>query len=123
MLVVLSRLVEQRRPDLHHVILVPLESHLVTLGVGIQRLERVPPDEVVVELDIEVVPERMWSQVVVLDVIRHEGATDRPGSLVAIRREPLPVGLHVVPAVDRRKWRRDPARLEGIGGVCPGPHL
>ena len=99
------------------VLAVPLEGHLAAVRLALHRLQRFAPDEVVVELDERAVAHLVRSDVVVLDVVRDEAAADRGGALVAVGRQPLAIGLHLVAGVDAGQRRRDPARLEGVGRV------
>ena len=80
-------------------------------------LERFAADEVVVELDERAVAELVRRQVVVLDVVGDEAAADRAGGLVARRRQPLAVLLHLLAGVDRGQRRGNPARLERVARV------
>src|SRR5207247_1645101 len=76
-----------------------------------------PADEVVVELDVAAVAEVPGGEVVVLDVVGGEAATDRGRALVPLGRQPLPVPAQALAGVDRRQRRRDPARLERVRRV------
>jgi hypothetical protein len=103
--------------QLRQVLVVPGQRHLAALRARVDRLERVPADEVVVELDERAVAELPRVEVVVLDLVRDEAAGQRVGRLVAVGREPLAVVAQLLGGVDRRQRRRDPAGLEGVGRV------
>ena len=106
-------LLEQRSHCARDVVAVPRERHLAPRRLG-HPLERLAPGEVVVVLDEPSVPELPWRQVVVGDVVRVVAAAERARSLVALRRQPLAVGLHRVAGEDGGQRARDPARLERV---------
>ena len=85
---------------------------------GIDLLERVAADEVVVELDHVGVPELERVQVVVLDVVRDEAARERVVRLIAVGGQPLAVAAQPFARVDGGQRRRDPARFERVGRIC-----
>ena len=73
-----------RGEDLRDVLVIPGERHLLALRVGLDLLERVAADEVVVELHELAVAELPRVQVVVLDVVRDEAPGERVVGLVAV---------------------------------------
>ena len=105
-------------PDrLRDVLAVPRQRDLLPLRLVAHLLERLAPDEVVVELHERPVAE----------VVRRRGSSRRcrrssscrrasrcPRSL---RRQPLAVRLHLVAGEHRRERGRDPARLERVRRV------
>src|SRR5262245_43954501 len=80
-------------------------------------LERLAPDELVVELHEWTIADLVRRHVIVLDVARHEAPAETARGLVARRRQPLPVFLHALVGVDGRQRRWNPARLERIGRI------
>ncbi len=84
-------------------------------------LERLSPDEVMVELDHVAVAELLRPEVVVLDVGCIEAAADRPRHLFAGRRQPLTEGTERFAGEDGRHRPRDPAQLECVGEVGERP--
>ena len=66
-------------------------------------LEGVTADEIVIELHVEAVAEFVRRRVVVLDILGDEAAGDRAGRLVTLGRQPFPVALHLVAAIDGRE--------------------
>src|SRR2546421_991826 len=101
-LVVLPARHQQRGEDLEHVLGVPGEGHLLAVRAFRYLLQRLPPDEVVVELDERPVAQRVGREVIVLDIPGHEAAPDRSGAFVSVSGKPLAVLLHPLPGVHRR---------------------
>src|SRR6185503_8861014 len=75
------------------------------------------PNEVMVELDEGPIAEIVGSQIVVGDIVGVKAASQRCHGFVALGGEPLPVRLHVVTDVDRRKGGGNPAGFETAGRV------
>ena len=97
----------------------PFQAKVTFLRCGWlgRLLERLAADEVVVELHERAVAELVRRDVVVLDVVGDEAAADGAGGLVAVRRQPLAILLHLLAGVDRRQRRGNPARFERVGGI------
>src|SRR2546421_729187 len=100
-LVVLPARDQQRSEDLQHVLGIPGEGHLLAVPPFRYLLQRLPPDEVVVELDERPVAQRVGREVIVLDIPGHEAAADRGGAFVSVSGKPLAVLLHPLPGVHR----------------------
>src|SRR6266480_2897847 len=101
-LVVLPARDQERGKDLQHVLGIPGQGHLLAVRRFRYLLQRLPPDEVVVELDERPVAQRVGREVIVLDIPGHEAAPDRSGAFVSVRGKPLAVLLHPLPGVHRR---------------------
>src|SRR6516164_8648174 len=71
-----------------------------------------------VELDEWAVAQGIRCQVVIVNFVRLETTSERTCSLVPGGRQPLPIGFHSFAGVNGGKRRRNPSRLEGVGGVC-----
>src|SRR5918996_1614231 len=80
-------LLEERAHRADDVVGVPAERHLMPRRLHLP--ERIPADEVMVELHKRPVPEIPRGHVVVLDVVGHEAASERACCLVPIGGEPL----------------------------------
>src|SRR5262245_51124522 len=80
-------------------------------------LERLAPDELVVELDVAAVAEIPGREVEVLDRGGVEASADGGHAFVPRRREPLAIGLQARARVDGRERRRNPAGLDRVGRV------
>src|SRR4029434_1815702 len=85
--------------------------------LGRHFFNRLPADEVMVELDELAVAEVVGRQVIVRDVVRVEAATERSRGLVALSGQPLSVRLQLVADIHRRNGRRNPPRLEARGRI------
>ena len=110
--------------DPRHVLRVPFEGHLAPVRAASDLLERRPADEIAVELDVEAVAQVVGRAVIVLDIVRDEGAADRARRLVAVRRHPSPVRrLGLAAGVDRRERRGNPARFERVRGISAAADL
>ena len=72
-----------------------------------------------VELDERSVTQLVRGGVIILDVVGVQTAAQRTRGLVAVRGQPLPVGLHLVAGIHGRQGRRDPAGFQRVGGVGP----
>src|SRR5919106_2321424 len=105
-------LLEERAHRADDVVGVPAERHLMPGRLHLP--ERVPADEVMVELHKRPVAEIPRGQVVVLDVVGHEAASERACCLVPIGGKPLAVRLHLLAREDGGERGRDPAGLERV---------
>src|SRR3989304_6011177 len=76
-----------------------------------------------VEFDERPVAELVCRQVIVSDVIGVEATPERTRAFIAVRGQPLSVGLHLFTNEDRRKGAWYPPRFKGVGSVDSGAHL
>ncbi len=116
-------LLEERAHGRGDVPAVPGQRHLSPLRLVPHRLERIASDEVVVELHERPVPEVVRRPVVVGDVVGVVAPAERARPFVALGGEPFAIGLQLVAGEDGRQRARDPAGLEGVGGVDAGNDL
>src|SRR6266850_6284707 len=97
--------IEQRGEDPREIVAIPYQRYLLPSLIRRHFLERRTPYEIMVEFDEWTEAEIVRRHVVIGDVFRVEAATQRGFCLIAVRAQPLPIGLQFLSGIDRRNDR------------------
>ncbi len=119
-------LVEHRAVGGGGVVAVPHERHLLAplrRALRDHFLQSRAANEVVIEADDAAVVELVRREVVVLDVVRVEAASQRSGRFIRALGQPFSIRLHLLARVDRGERARQPTGFERVRVVSAATDL